>query len=221
MTSTIERFSLKPEPERYPIPRRLPRGNDEYNHYDARFFTIEQDVFTETLFVQDNDVDILLFLNDFPIVCDIDSFYAGFDLPAAWNFKDFKELSFQSAGVTAGNQVIVPDVAAVDLYEQITGATITNAVDVKGYLIQGTVLDRGIETDPDPETPTLRALVRGDSSIVHGVPHFVSDHIANPRQVIPTLLRESDYTAEMHAAGFADVATVRYVFVGIYDQGSR
>ena len=221
MTSTIERFSLKAEGERYPITRKLPKGNYEWNHYDARFFSIEQDVYTEEEFTQGNDVDILLFLNDFPILCDIDSFYSGFDLPAQWNFKDFKELSFQSAGVTAGNQVIVPDDAAVDLYEQITGATITNAVDVKGFLIQGTVLDRGIETDPTPETPILRALVRGDSSIVHGVPHYVSDHIANPRQVIPTLMHEPDYTQAMHDAGYADVATVRYVFVGIYQQGSR
>lgn len=219
--STIEHFSLKPESERYPIPRKLPRGNYEWNHFDARFFSIEQDVYTEESFVQGEDVDILLFMNDFPIVCDIDSFYSSFDTPALWNFKDFKELGFYSAGITIGNQLITADAIMVDLYEQVTGVTITNLVDVQGYLIYGEVLDRGIQTTPTPETPNLWALVKGDSGVVHGIPHFVSDHIANPRTVVPTIMHEPDYTAAMHDAGFVDVATVRYVFVGIYQHGTR
>ena len=131
--------------------------------------------------------------------------------------KDYEELSFVSQGDLSDAAVIVPDKASTGLYEQITGETPTNGVPVKGYDVYGQVLDRGIQTDPNPEMCTLRMICKAASGVCHGPCHYACDHIAAPENTVPVILDESDYTQAMADAdnSFTDGPT-RYVIVGLF-----
>lgn len=209
----VENSSLIPERERQAPPWKRPRGN--YN--DSEIWAALSELSGADVVVSSHTaghyVGILLFMQDYPITTRGQSFYTAFDSPSALNFDDYVEF-LVSIGNLAGNLIITPDDASIDLFEQATGPTLTNLVQIQGYYVYGVILDRTITLAAAAVNPTYKVRATSEAASVDGAPHFLG---AANADYTPIILLESDYTAAMRAASnIYTVGTLRYEIVGLW-----
>jgi hypothetical protein len=189
------------------------------------FYGLSTKNLNETTFAQGEDVDLLLFCQDYPITVEVDSRYETETLPFPMTHKDYTEL-FSAPADCTDNMIFHEAAPAVDLLEQARGYTVTNNVDVWGYLYQGTVLNRGIGTGDAPFVPATAKLwvtVFSSAQVRFGPPQFRQTGIA---VWAPIILAETEYTAAMAANHNQIVDTIGgipYVIeiVGLYMKGTR
>jgi len=226
--STRRDDSLRRGAERWAPTPRLPRGNHPWSAFESGFYYIGQDDgLLMTPFDQGDDVDILLFMVDFPCHFEAWSFYHHEHLPFDNQGKDYTELSFLNPMEPSGNLILHENEATLGLQQQITGLSVTNAVPVWGYLFQGQVLDRTIGTGTEPFVPGhchLRIEALSMAEVRYGPPEF--RQTALQYLYSPCILAETDYTQAMADAGNIYNVTIgpvtyNWVICGLYMKGSR
>jgi hypothetical protein len=214
--TTIRDDSLRKNAQRITPAWKLPRGNYPTSEFMAPLVTIEQDVVQIAPLTYPYHVWMLLFMSDTPIVVRAQSFYADFDEPYLCNFDDFIELCWLE-GSLATNPLILADDNTLDLGQQATGLTVTNAVRVQGYMARFTLVDRGIENTNVDVQPAVKVRATSGTPVVYGPPTY--EGATNAADFEPIILAEDDYTAAMYAAHniITDAAGV-HLIVGLWDE---
>ena len=209
--------SLKAEGERLLPPWKRPRGNYDDSEIWAALCELSGSDVVVSAHTAGYYVGILLFMHDYPITSRGHSFYTVFDAPSALNYDDYIEF-LDSLGNLTGNLIITADDESIDLYEQATGPTLTNAVQVEGYYVYGVILDRGLTLAAAAVDPTYKVRATSEAASVEGAPHFQG---AGNADYTPIILLETDYTQAMHDANNVyTVGTLRYEIVGLWNTES-
>jgi hypothetical protein len=226
---TLDHSSLLDRRGRHLGPAELARGNHCPSIIDAYYAFwngsyVEETAFTATE-VQDDKVDTLVFTQDVPVSLQLLSQWGASTAPYVANHSNWEERIWVT-GTLTGNAIFVPDLAIVEYGKQAAGPTLTNAVNVKGYLLATMCQTRGLEDDGEALTPTLHLRAWCEGAVMSGW----ATHIASVNSLTdcvnwsPVILAEDDYTQAMRDAGnlfIFDWAGASYVcpIVGLY--GSR
>lgn len=171
-----------------------------------------------------DSVPVVLFSQDYPTTVEAISFYGAEVFTAAavaLPRPTYHEDVFGVADATLiHGTVLVADITPVEELRQVTGDTITNAVEITGYMVALALSDRFLTTDAQgavPATPAVVVSARCDGAIVHGrgLVYLGAGAIPNAQQVI---LDETDYTQAMADAGnvFTDGMGVVTRIVGLW-----
>jgi hypothetical protein len=110
---------------------------------------------------------------------------------------------------------------ALSIGQVMTGATVTNGVEVQGYPFLIDLKDRGLV---DSEDAALTCLIKGHvlcaGDVLHGQPY--AQGTTGVSTQLPVILAEPDYTQAMRDAGnrFTQ-ATADFVVVGLWAGNTR
>jgi len=157
----------------------------------------------------------VVFTNDAVIYSRMTTLYGTSTTPFASVETGYIEEPTYNHGDAAGNLVVTPVDTVLAPGQAIKGPTVTNAVDVTGYLLRTSLKDRSIEADQTPLDPIGKLMIRAKSAVTEG--STVTGHTTDG--VVPIILWEPDYTQVMFDAdNLFTLAGTNYRVVGIFAQ---
>jgi hypothetical protein len=197
-------FSLRSEPVRMPSPRG--GRNHPESVYSGLAYTGTGKptvTFTPLEFNQDRFYNLLTFVSDAPIIWDLLAMFHDLSIPNPPTQVHF-QIPIVVNGNPTGNPIFTPAAGyspGVDPYEELHGTTITNGVDVHGYLGALYVPDYGMLMDlgpgPVPATAPGRIRCWAQAPVMYG-PLFGTGPGVSYDGIF---LEESLYTEDMATAG--------------------
>jgi hypothetical protein len=234
-------LSLKPISERPSLaPYLRPDGQYDITALHAGLFTLDQDgELSASQFVQgaSTEIVLMLFMADYPVIQ---------EAAAVWDAVEFVESNggnlpvpgyhllpgMHSVGDAGG--VIGARLGAfadVDAGELVSGTTLTNAVQVEGYLSQINFPDYSIQVDSSDVDAEMSCLAISAGAVINGpigsgnaLAYNGANSTGGPAgaafpNVASVILDESDYTAAIRAANnvFTTPAGVVVHVVGIHE----
>lgn len=180
-------------------------------------------------------IPVFFFTQDAPCVVMASSRYTGIRLvDSGADTLDIPQLHFFEACQQVGNVDAAPITAVLagasvtpadaEQGERISGNTFTNAVGVTGYAYEIPLLDQSLQDDdPADITPTIHMMVVTQSGVVYGpnstgtLLSYDGTGVAHADRA-SVILRESDYTAAMRAAGnvYTDTNGLQFNIMGLH-----
>lgn len=210
--STQRDYSLLDFPRRRGIQNVVVPGNYRTTMLRSQFLSLVAGDLTEQTFDPAiiNAIPVLLFKNDYPIICSANSRYDGVrlttddattfvTLPIYQHDEDVFHLGRVNAA--AWPAFFTPDVAGVDIGNDVGGETVTNTVRVTGFPLEVKIVPQGLVDAVGAIKPRLIFDAWSSSSVEDGIPMYngvgtapLGPGGANFPSQRAILLNEVDYT---------------------------
>ena len=226
MSGTRLNLSLKGTKARGGYTPKYTRGkNFPTNTFDAMFYEYPaQGDPSDYDFVQGDNIEALIFVQDAPIWTELRSYYSSFTDPAVPTEVNHLEKSpYVLNHFTIGQGPLVQDPDYPAQLQQMKGETPTHDLAVNGYGIQRIIANLGILKVLASARPTCSLKVITQAPQCYGPQNAVcfGSNLGQITQYRPIILHEQDYTAAIQNDGNTfswgtDPDIVVYVICGIF-----